>query len=283
VAQAIASHYCPRSAADSIPDDTVGQLAAVLDKVDHLVGLFALGRRPTGSSDPYSLRRNAQGVIDILVDGLIDQPVNLTMLIDSLTMAYEPMLAKSGKKVDFASVVADLHEMLLQRLKGKLLDKHTSREAVEAVMASGDPLRDLQDVVVRARTVDHLIGAPGSSELIRAGVRIANILKGSQPAPVDAGLLTEPAEKALYESFEKLVRSNWERTGSFTAPHTEAEYQSLLDLLRQLNQPVEKFFEDIMVNVDDAKVRQNRHALLANIDQYFKSVADFAKLQPVLN
>jgi glycyl-tRNA synthetase beta chain len=283
VAQAIASHYCPRSAADTIPGDKVGQLAAVLDKTDHLVGLFAIGRRPTGSSDPYALRRNAQGVIDILVDGLTDTPVNLTMLIDTLLLCFEPLLSRSGKKIDCEAITADLQEMLLQRLRGKLLDKHFSREAVEAVMASRDPLVDLQDVVIRARTVDHMIAGPGATELIRAGVRIANILKGSQPAKVDEKLLTEAAEKDLYAAFEKQVRSNWERDGVFKAPKTEAEYQSLLDLLRSLTPAVEKFFEDIMVNTEDKAVKANRHALLANIDQYFKSVADFAKLQPVLN
>ena len=283
VAQAIASHYCPRSAADTIPGDKVGQLAAVLDKTDHLVGLFAIGRRPTGSSDPYALRRNAQGVVDILVDGLTDTPVNLTMLIDTLLLCFEPLLARSGKKINCEQITTDLQEMLLQRLRGKLLDKHLSREAVEAVMASRDPLVDLQDVVIRAQTVDHLIGSPGASELIRAGVRIANILKGSQPADVDQALLNEAAEKDLYAAFQKQVRSNWERDGVFNAPKTEAEYQSLLDLLRTLTPSVEKFFEDIMVNHEDPAIKKNRHALLANIDQYFKSVADFAKLQPVLN
>jgi glycyl-tRNA synthetase beta chain len=283
VAQAIASHYCPRSASDSIPADKVGQLAAVLDKTDHLVGLFALGRRPTGSSDPYSLRRNAQGVIDILVDGLTDVPVNLTMLIDNLMMWFEPILESGGKKVDSSTIASDLQDMLLQRLRGKLLDKHLSREAVESVMASRDPLINLQDVVIRAQTVDHLIGSPGATELIRAGVRIANILKGSQPREVNEALLTEAAEKDLFAAFDKNVRANWEREGCFKLPCTEAEYQSLLDLLRPLTPLVEKFFEDIMVNTDDQAVRQNRHALLANIDQYFKSVADFAKLQPVLN
>jgi glycyl-tRNA synthetase beta chain len=283
VAQAIASHYCPRSASDTIPADKVGQLAAVLDKTDHLVGLFALGRRPTGSSDPYSLRRNAQGVIDILVDGLTDVPVNLTMLIDTLILSFEPLLRDNRKTVDFAVVSADLQEMLLQRLKGKLLDKHLSREAVEAVMSSRDPLNDLQDVVIRAKTIDHLIGSPGSTELIRAGVRIANILKGSQPGPVNQALLQEQAEKDLYHAFEKQVRANWERGASFEPPNTEAQYQSLLDLLRPLTGHVEKFFEDIMVNCEDQQVRQNRLALLANIDQYFRSLADFAKLQPVLN
>ncbi|MBS1992839.1 MAG: glycine--tRNA ligase subunit beta [Cyanobacteria bacterium SZAS LIN-3] len=283
VAQAIASHYCPRSASDTIPADKVGQLAAVLDKIDHVVGLFALGRRPTGSSDPYSLRRNAQGLIDILVDGLTDQPVNLSMLINTLLLCFEPMLVSNGKKINTEAINADLQDMLLQRFRGKLLDMHLSREAVEAVLASRDPLIDLQDVVVRARTVDHLIGSPGATELIRAGVRIANILKGGQPAAVNESLLTEAVEKSLYEAFQKQVRSNWERDGHFTAPKTEGEYQSLLDLLRTLTPFVEKFFEDIMVNTEEQAVRQNRHALLANIDQYFKSVADFAKLQPVLN
>jgi glycyl-tRNA synthetase beta chain len=283
VAQAIASHYCPRSASDSIPPDKVGQLAAVLDKIDHLVGLFAIGRRPTGSSDPYSLRRNAQGVIDILVDGLTDTPVNLSLLISTLLLCFEPMLERAGKKANLSTITADLQDMLSQRLKGKLLDKHHSREAVESVMASRDPLVDLQDVLIRAQTVDHLIGSPGATELIRAGVRIANILKGSQPSLVSEALLTESAEKDLFAAFQKQVRANWERDGVFKAPHTEAEYQSLLDLLRTLTPSIEKFFEDIMVNTEDQAVRQNRHALLANIDQYFKAVADFAKLQPVLN
>lgn len=283
VAAAIVSHYSPRGGSDGIPADRIGQLAAVLDKIDHIVGLFALGHRPSGSSDPYALRRSAQGLIDILVDGLVDLPLNLTMLINSLLMAFEPLVASHGKKFEAESVSQEVHEFLVQRLRGKLMDTHSSREAVEAVLGSPDPLSNLTDVLIRLKTVMHLIGSPGGNDLMRVGVRVGNILKADSPEAVDEKLLEGEAEKLLWEAFKKNVQANWEKNGRFVQPQSEAEYQSLLDLQRQIIPHVDRFFEETLVNDQDKAKRDNRHGILKHIDRYYRSIADFTKLQPLIS
>ncbi len=288
VVQAILSHYAPRSSTDSIPQDQLGQLAAVLDKLDHVVGLFALGKKPTGSSDPYALRRNGQGLIDILIDGLTQMPLNISLLIGSLLMAFEPLVEKNGKKLDTAATAADIKEFLTQRLKGKLLDSGYNKETIEAVLNARDPLANISDVIVRMNTVKHMSSAPGASELIRVGVRIGNILGPDSPDVVQPDKLSEEAEKALWDAFQKNVKANWQRSGnnsanSFVMPTTEAEYQSMLDLLGNLTPHIDKFFVDILVNDKDIEKRNNRHAILKQIDQYFRALADFTKLQPLIS
>lgn len=299
VVQAILSHYAPRTSNDAIPQDRLGQLAAVLDKLDHVVGLFALGKKPTGSSDPYALRRNAQGLIDIVVDGLTDLPVNLTTLIASLLMAFEPLLENSanaekngsqngkksaGQKFDNEAIAAEVKEFIMQRLKGKLLDCGYGKEAVEAVLGARDPLANVSDVMVRMNTVKHMVSAPGAADLMRVGIRIGNILKPDSPDVVQADALTGASEKALWEAFQKIVKANWERSKEgFTLPTTEAEYQSLLDLLHKLTPFIDSFFEDTMVNDEDMAKRNNRHGILKNIDRYFRALADFTKLQALTN
>jgi glycyl-tRNA synthetase beta chain len=298
VVEAILSHYSPRTSNDAIPQDRLGQLAAVLDKLDHVVGLFALGKKPTGSSDPYALRRNAQGLIDIVVDGLTELPINITTLIASLLMAFEPLLEKSHsdkvskesngkanvgiKKFNNEAVAAEVKEFIIQRLKGKLLDCGYGKELVEAVLSARDPLANVGDVMVRMNTVKHMVSAPGATDLMRVGIRIGNILKPDSPDTVQVDLLTEDCEKALWEAFQKNVKANWERSGNadaFTLPTTEAEYQSLLDLLRNLTPYIDTFFKDLLVNDEDQAKRNNRHGILKNIDRYFCALADFTKLQ----
>lgn len=299
VVQAILSHYAPRTSNDAIPQDRLGQLAAVLDKLDHVVGLFALGKKPTGSSDPYALRRNAQGLIDIVVDGLTDLPVNLTTLTASLLMAFEPLLENSanaekngsqngkksaGQKFDNETIAAEVKDFIMQRLKGKLLDCGYGKEVVEAVLGARDPLANISDVMVRMNTVKHMVSAPGAADLMRVGIRIGNILKPDSPDVVQADALTGESEKALWEAFQKNVKANWERSKEgFTLPTTEAEYQSLLDLLHKLTPFIDSFFEDTMVNDEDMAKRNNRHGILKNIDRYFRALADFTKLQALTN
>lgn len=283
VAQAIMSHYSPRGGDDGIPADRIGQLAALLDKVDHIVGLFALGKRPTGSSDPYALRRSAQGLIDILVDGLVDLPVNLTMLVNSLLMAFEALLENHGKKFNAQTVSAEVQDFLAQRLRGKLLDKCPSREIVEAVMAARDPLSNMPDLLVRLKAVSDLVGAPGGNDLMRVGVRVGNILKADSPDKVDEKLLEGDAEKKLWEAFKKNVQANWEKGGKFVMPTSEAEYLSLLDLQRGIIPLVDGFFEETLVNDQDRAKRDNRHGLLKHIDRYYRALADFTKLQPLIS
>lgn len=281
VVHAIASHYSPRSTDDSIAGDEVGRLTAVVDKVDHVVGLFALGKKPSGSSDPYALRRQAQGLIDTIVDGLAKYPVNVSALIDNLLDSYEPLLANSKKGFDNEKIHLEVSDFVLQRLRGKLLDSGFSREAVEAVLASRDPLKDVPDVVTRCKALDDLIKSQDGLPTMKAGVRVANILKPDSHQTTDATLFSLDAEKNLWKAFNDEVASKW----SGLEPRLPAnidEYKKLLGLLSNLAKPVDAFFDDVLVDDPDQDKRKNRHGLLSTIDRYFKCIADFRKLRSLL-
>lgn len=282
VVHAIGSHYSPRSNEDGIPGDTVGKFAAVLDKLDHVTGLFSLGKKPSGSSDPFALRRNAQGIIDIVVDGLAEFPIDIDWLIDQLIDIFEPMLAGRKKALTKFEIKADLNEFLGQRLKSKLLDKGFKREIVDAVLSAGNPLANMADTVARCRSVEKLVATDAGLTIIKAGVRVGNILKADSPDKLDENALSEPLEKELWKVFKENVKSKWESGGTFKTPGNEQEYDEVLRLLSTVAPVVDKFFEGIMVNDPDKAKRDNRHALLKNIDKYFSSVAVFPKLQQLL-
>lgn len=286
VVHAIASHYAPRSTDDSIPADTVGQLASVIDKVDNLVGLFALGKRPSGSSDPFALRRQAQGIIDVLVDGLKEIPVNLSALISAQVSWFEKhtTLKTSKRGYDANKITAELHDFLLQRLRGKLQDLNFGREIVEAVLSARDPFWNLPNVVVRCRATEALLKSEDGMDVARAGLRVRKIL-GDSPyeAEFNKSLLTLDPEKnlaAAYDNFdENFMKPRIKEHKTF---HTEQDYALLQNELSKFSKPVHAFFDGVMVNDKNEKIRNNRHALLRKLDVHYKLIADFSKLQALI-
>ncbi|HEY9717698.1 MAG TPA: glycine--tRNA ligase subunit beta [Trichormus sp.] len=282
VVTAIGSHYSPRSTDDSIPKDTVGMLVSAIDKIDTLVGLFALGKKPSGSSDPFALRRQAQGLIDILLDGLKSYPLNLTAVIRSLLDWLEPSLKGSKRGFDADRIHADLQEFLMQRLQGKLQDQGVGREVIDAVLGARDPFTNLPDVRVRCTCVENLMAAAGGLDLVRAGVRVGKILGADSPDIVDPSLFVCDAERKLWDTFNQTVINQWQSGNDFVVPQTSGQYERLLDLLKPLSPSVDQFFEQVMVNDEDRGKRNNRHGMLKQIDRYFRSVADFPKLQSLL-
>lgn len=298
VSAAIASHYAPRSTDDDIPADTVGKLAAVVDKLDNLTGVFLLGKRPSGSSDPYILRRQAQGLVDILVEGF-NEPgqqhrINITKLLNWLSAQFYPYLEeravrrtkenqpKPNVQAQLEKELNDLREFLLLRLKTKLTEKGYKREAIEAVLASGDPLADVTDVIERLSCLEEVMGDNSGIAVVRAGVRVGNIISADSPETVNEGLLGEESEKALWQSFNKEVVAVWGNGSGLKKPTNKEEYKQLLSLLSKIAQPIDRLFDEVLVNDPDKSKRDNRHALLKNVDKYFKTVADFPKLQPLL-
>jgi Glycyl-tRNA synthetase, beta subunit len=250
--------------------------------------LFALRNKPKGSSDPFALRRNAQGLTDILVDGLPQYPVNIVALSDHLLSQFEEIVTKLNwkdiNKVKPEEVRQALHEFLLQRLRFKLESKQQyKREVIDAVLEKDNVLANMADADVRCRSLERLISSDGGFELIRAGVRVGNILKPDSPEKVDSSHFTETIERQLWDSFNSDVRSKWEKSpGAFRHPANEEEYDELLALLRPLSPLINKFFDDVMVNDEDKTKRDARHGVLKNIDKYFSALGSFKKLQPIL-
>lgn len=268
VAQAIEEHYMPRFAGDHLPGTDCGRALALADRIDTLCGIFTLGKKPTGDRDPFGLRRAALGIIRILIENQIDLDLQ-PLLQQSITA--QPLEA------DQTQVLQDVQEFLLDRLRGWAIDEGFSKEQFEAVAAATRNLDNLSlhDFSHRLAALRAFSAQEESTNLSAAHKRIRNILNKSDEsfadAKVDETLLSEEAEKTLYEQLSAATAASLE-------DREQRKYRSILSRLAELRAPVDAFFENIMVNVEEDAVRRNRLALLAQLDQLCRSVADISRL-----
>jgi glycyl-tRNA synthetase beta chain len=276
VVNAIASHYAPRSADDSVPKDKIGQIVSLMDRIDTLAGGFMMGRKPSGSSDPYALRRQAQGLIDICLATSTTFAPDLSELIDEIASHLHRSVAKP--KLNLADTKSELSDFLLQRLKTRLDEKGYSREIVEAVTSSRNALSDIRDTEERCKALANFIATNSGSEVLRAGIRVANIIGGEEPScAIEQLKLSEPIELKLLTDFSELAgkQAVLEKTD---IRWKEQSYKDYLESFLPIVPSVDNFFEKLMVNDPDPAKRENRRGLLANINQRLRFVADFSKL-----
>jgi glycyl-tRNA synthetase beta chain len=261
VAQAIEDHYKPRFAGDELPRNQVGLVVALADKLETLVGMFGIGNVPTGDKDPFALRRHALGVIRMLIEK--DVAIDLAALVSVAKPAFgEQITDASGALIDF----------IYDRLAGSLREQGFSAQAVDAVMAL-QPQR-LSDVSKRLQAVRAFADLPESPALAAANKRIGNILKkadGAVSDTVSSSLLQESAEQALYAAMQRCVPAS---SAQFEAGDLSASLQTLA----ALREPVDAFFNDVMVNADDPALKANRLALLKSLHQAMNRVADVSRL-----
>ena len=261
VAEAIEDHYKPRFAGDDLPRNKVGLVVALADKLETLVGMFGIGNVPTGDKDPFALRRHALGVIRMLIEK--DVAIDLASLVAVAKPAFgEQITDASGALVDF----------IYDRLAGSLREQGFSAQAVDAVMAL-QPQR-LSDVSKRLQAVRAFADLPESPALAAANKRIGNILKKAEGVVSDgvsSALLQESAEQALYAAMQRCVP---ESSAQFEAGDLSASMQTLA----ALREPVDAFFNDVMVNADDPALKANRLALLKSLHQAMNRVADVSRL-----
>lgn len=261
VAIAIEDHYKPRFAGDALPRNHTGTVVALADKLETLVGLFGIGQLPTGDKDPFALRRHALGVIRILVEKNL--PLDLPALIDS---AVPP----------FGELVTNPRDALLtffaDRLAVSLRDQGYSAQEVDAVLAL-NPAR-LGDVPRRLEAVRAFAQLPEAASLAAANKRVGNILKkveGELPTEIKPELLQEAAEQALAAAITEVQPA----ADSLFEQH---DYTGSLQRLAALKAPVDAFFDDVMVNAEDAALRANRLALLGRLHAAMNRVADLSRL-----
>ncbi|HXR55976.1 MAG TPA: glycine--tRNA ligase subunit beta [Casimicrobiaceae bacterium] len=263
VADAIAQHYWPRYAGDALPEAPVAQAVALADKLEALAGLFGIGAVPTGDKDPFGLRRAGLGVLRILIEKRIAIP--LGELIGLAFQAFDGV--PSAKPVPDA-----LADFLYERLRGHLREQGYTANQIEAVLAQRPQRIDL--VPDRLAAVKAFESLPESAALSAANKRIVNILRksGTETAPdVDERRLTDGAERDLFETLAKL------------APDVDrdvenGDYTGALKALATAKPAVDRFFDDVMVMVDDAKLRSNRLALLDRVARTMNRVADISRL-----
>lgn len=262
VAEAIEQHYWPRHAGDALPAGPVARAVALADKLDTLVGIFAVVGAPRGDGDPYALRRAALGVLRILLDGGHD--LDVRELAERAAAAYPP-------EIDAAAAVPALVEFMMTRLAVELRERHAP-QAVAAVAAVCPP-RPV-DFVRRLEALAAFLRRPEAGALAAADKRIGNLLKKAGealPERVDPARLREPAERALYEALERLEPE-------VTPLLAAARYTDALAAMARLRPEVDAFFEAVLVLDPDPALRANRLALLARLKALFTRVADFSQL-----
>ncbi len=260
VAYAIEQHYWPRFAGDALPTGPVATCVALADKLETLVGLYSAGERPTGDKDPYALRRHALGILRMLL--LRPDAPELRALI---TLAQEVL-----GPVD-ARLTSDVETFVFDRLRGLLRDDGYTAHEVEAVLALRP--QHLARLPHQLAAVRDFMALPESESLAAANKRIGNILKKatSVPAAFDEKLLVEPAEKELAQATARVAR---EADPLFA----RGDYTGMLRALAPLKTPVDHFFDTVMVNAEDTRLRDNRLALLAQMHTLMNRVADISML-----
>ena len=264
VAVALDEQYQPRFSGDILPSTTSGQVLAIADRLDTLVGIFAIGQPPTGDKDPFGLRRAALGVLRILIEKQLD--LDLRALIDTTATGF-PMALHAGQ------IGAELFAFMMERLRAWYLDNDYDSDVFAAVLAR-QPVRPL-DFDQRMRAVKAFRNLPESARLAAANKRIRNILRKAEtviPETYDTRLLQQDAEQALATAISAL-------DVAVTPLFEQREYTAALRKLAALQTPVDRFFDDVMVMSDDSALRDNRLALLNALSDLFLQVADISRLQ----
>ena len=260
VATAIAEHYQPLGADTPLPETEVGALVAIADKLDTIVGYFGIEERPTGSQDPYSLRRHTLGTIRILQDRKL--PLSLDAIVEKAISLYTVELADDTR----TSVL----NFIKERLRVILLQTHQyAPDLADAVLAVGAV--DIIDILKRASILAEFRLTPNFEEVYNALNRVLRILPTDAPETVDATLLCDDAEKQLYACIT-------EAELGFQQSIQERDYAKLLTQLAALQPAIDTFFDDVLVMAEEPALRTNRLALLNRIGQNIYAVADLTKL-----
>ncbi|MCP5420766.1 MAG: glycine--tRNA ligase subunit beta [Gammaproteobacteria bacterium] len=264
VAQAIREQYLPRYAGDELPTTATGRAIALADRLDTLMGIFAIGQIPSGASDPFALRRAALGVLRILIEG--ELALDLRKLLTHAARHFDPTLQAD-------TVVEPVFDYILERLRGYYLEKNFSADSLEAVLAC-QPACPL-DFDRRLRAVAQFRQLPEAASLAAANKRIRNILKS-----VDDTVSMQIRPDLLSEAAEQTLAGRLAELSAEVIPMMEAgSYSDALTRLAALRESVDGFFDQVLVMVDDPTLRENRLALLNELGGLFLRVADFSRLQ----
>jgi glycyl-tRNA synthetase beta chain len=261
LALALEQHYRPRFAGDAIPSTSTGQAVALADKIDTLVGIFTIEQRPTGAKDPFGLRRAALGVLRILLEARLD--------LDLFEILHA---AARAQPLQRAAVVMEVYDFIAERLRGMLLEQPgTTTEMLDAVLALRPP--SPLDVVARLAALKEFLLLPDAVVLAGINKRIANILKKTQvnSVAVDLAGLTEEAERGLHHALAELKGPVHEAT-------QQRHYAKSLRALVALRAPVNDFFDRVMVMDENIGRRNNRLALLRDVQSLLGAVADLSRL-----
>ena len=262
VAQAIDEHYMPRFAGDSQPASVAGRIVSLADKIDTIVGTFSRGLIPTGSQDPFALRRQALGIVNMLKEA--QYHISLSQLVAKAMELLK--IADAGQQAKLQNDVADFMKL---RLKNVLADAGIRYDVVDAVFVTVD---DIYGVFLRAQAVNEAV-KQDMEKTIQAFVRTGNIARKAEEvqAAVEAGLWAEQVEKDLYKAYEAAASKVEKEVAA-------QDYAGAIATLSQLAAPIDAFFDGVMVMDKDEKIKNNRLGLLKLVDNLVCQVADFSKI-----
>jgi len=265
VAAAMEEHYFPKQAGGPLPEQGVAQVVSISDKVDTLVGIYGLGMKPTGAKDPFGLRRAAISVVRLSFEKQLD--FDLSELIAQSVQSYGDKLPK-----DFDQQT--LINYITERLKGYAQEKGYSLDSIDAVLAKS--LSNPLDIFARLQAVDQFRSTEAAESLAAAAKRSGNILKKAKTKAdlaVDATLLAEPAELSLYEAMQAIEPQ-------IESDLSQRDYAKAMTATASLRVSVDAFFDNVMVNTDDEATRNNRLALLGQLNALCSRTAELSRLQP---
>ncbi|MBO8128655.1 MAG: glycine--tRNA ligase subunit beta [Peptococcaceae bacterium] len=263
VARAIFEHYLPRFAGDELPASAPGIVLSLAERWDNLVGFFGLGIQPTGSQDPYALRRQALGVCHILMAHDLHLPLD-----EMVARAYEQYQGRLP--VGLTEVTTNISAFFKQRLRGLFAERGLSHDVIDAVLAVG--FQDVPDAWARGQALARFRGSPGFEDLYTAFTRANNLAQKAVTGEVRRAYLEDESEVLLYNALQDLKQR--------VEPvlKNDRSYLEALAVMGELRPHIDRFFDDVMVMADDERVRNNRLALLYQISSLVKQVADLSRL-----
>ena len=263
VCEGIFEQYLPRFAGDILPKTEIGQILSIADKVDNIVATFSRGKAPTGSQDPFALRRQALGIINILLDS--QKHMDMAKVVGaSILLLKVPM-------EEVKELATQIIEFIRLRFRNLLLDQKIRYDVIDAVLAE-ERNNDLYDLYLRAQALNEYVAGDKAADMIQAATRVNNLSsKAEVEVPINDGLFIEQAEKDLYAVVKKLDTEMIPLT-------VRCDYKGALNILSELNAPVNKFFDDVMVMDKDEAIKNNRLSLLCLVKDLVNSVGDLSKL-----
>ncbi|HUN54565.1 MAG TPA: glycine--tRNA ligase subunit beta [Smithella sp.] len=262
IADAIYEHYLPIVAGGDLPQTDEGAIVGLADKIDTITGFFGVGLPPTGTADPYALRRQALGIINIILSRRYS--IGLNFLIDESLALLKDVLKKEAFEVK-----KDVLEFFKGRLQNQLINQGYAYDTVDAVLSTD--IDELVEVIEKIKALEAFRQNPDFEPISIAFKRVDNILKNFHDGQIDVGLLSADAEINLFSSFDN-IKTRVEKGIA------EKDFSAALNKLAALRPPVDAFFDNVMVMDKDEKIRFNRLSLLAEISALFHKIADFSKI-----
>ena len=261
VAIAIDEHYMPRFAGDRQPKSTAGRIVSIADKLDTMVGTFSRGKIPTGSQDPFALRRQALGLVNMMMEA--KYALSISSVVELAMDLYGIEDEEARKKMQ-----KDVADFMRLRLKNVLADEKVRYDIVDAVLEDVD---DIYSVELRAQAVAGFLASEQAEKQVQAFVRAANLAKKAESSSIDAGLLKAAEENALYQVYASVSDEVQQLLEA-------KDYEGALEALTRLAAPIDAFFDGVMVMDKDEKIKNNRLGLLKSIHIIVNKVADFNKI-----